>query len=83
MEEYIYFIISYPRSNKENSTSINILMPKNYKQNPKCIYSKENSANKEYNYIKIFKVSKIKQSYKKENKTKKYMFGFKSDKIVI
>ena len=47
MEEYIYFIISYPRSNKENSTSINILMPKNYKQNPKCIYSKENSANKE------------------------------------
>ena len=52
-------------------------MPKNYKQNPKCIYSKENSANKEYNYIKIFKFNKNQSNKKKEEK--KYMFGFTSD----
>ena len=81
MTDFVYFIISYSRTKKENPNEIDFIIPDNKELKPECLYSDENFDNKIYHYKKIYKVNKSVAKGKKSN----FYFEFETtdDKFII
>ena len=69
MSENIYFFIHYPRAQREEDKSIIFQKPKEKNKQPICIYTDDKYIveNNNYNYNKIFQVSKSSTKGKKIN----------------
>ena len=82
MEEYVYFFIYYPRTEKENDNDIDFIISENNSEKPECIDSDEIYEDKIYYYKKVYKVKKSAGKGKKGNN---YYFEFEisEDKYII
>ena len=68
MDNFLYFFISYQKTQKENQNDLVFVVPEKKEHNPECIYSDDDFYdNKQYYDRKIFKVNKSAGKGKKGN----------------